>query len=231
VRSVTSFSSVTLPDKTDASLDPPDTPDFSVAALDFAAGAAGRLTCSIAGPTDHRMRVIGEKGELSADTYRHYACPVRFEPFTQLSLKARNARAVRRHSALQWPFGVGGHRLPLVPPLAPPPRDGSPLLPRTWMTRLKRDQFGQQDKCAGLAELARAIAEGRPHFPSPAFTLHLTELTLAIQAGEGVHRMETTFDPLPLPDRLRAGPDYTRHARPGPVPRLMARLLSGVSRG
>ncbi len=42
--------------------------------------------------------------------------------------------------------------------------------------------------------------------------------------------MQTRFDPLPLPDRLRAAPDYARHARAGAVPRLMARLMGGVSR-
>jgi predicted dehydrogenase len=223
VRQVTSFSAVTLPDKTARHLEPADTPDFSVGVLHFESGVVGRLTCSIAAPTDHRMRIIGDRGEISADTYRHYECPVRFEPFTGFSLKARNARWVRRNSLLQWPFGVGGHRLPLVSPLAPHRREGI-------LRRLKRDQFGQQDKCAGLAELAAAIAEGRPHFPPPDLTLHLTELTLAIQAGGGAHAMETTFSPLPLPDRLAAGPDYTRHARPGPVPRLMERLMGNVSR-
>lgn len=231
VRSVTAFSKVTLPGKTSRPLDPPDTPDFSVAVLDFASGVTGRLTCSIAAPTDHRMRIIGDRGELSADTYRHYRCPVRFEPFTAFSLKARNARAVRRHPVLGWPFGVGGRRLPLVPPLAPPlaprPREG-------FLRRLKRDQFGEQDKCAGLAELAAAIAEDRPHFPPPDFTLHLTELTLAIQAAGpdgGAHRMATRFEPLPLPPRLRALPGYAAYARPGSVPRLAARLMGGISRG
>jgi predicted dehydrogenase len=226
VRSVTAFSRVTLPDKTDRLLDPADTPDFSVACLDFESGVVGRLTSSIAAPTDHRMRVIGSKGELSADTYRHYECPVRFEPFTGLSLRARNARWVRRNSALQWPFGVGGRRLPPVPPMAPVPREG-------LVRRVKRDQLGQQDKCAGLAELAHAIAEDRPHFPPPDLTLHLTELTLAIQ-GAGpdgkAHALETRFEPLPLPDRLRRGPDYAAYARPGLVPRIAGRLLGGVSR-
>lgn len=226
VRSVTAFSQVTLPDKTGETLHPANTPDFSVATLDFESGVVGRLTCSIAAPTDHRMRVIGEKGELSADTYRHYECPVRFEPFTAFSLKARNARAIRRHSILQWPFGVGGRSLPLVPPLAEAPR-------LNWMRRLKRSQFGEQDKCAGLAELARAIAEDRPHFPPSDLTLHLTELTLAIQgAGPdgGAHRMETRFEPLSVPEALRAAPDYSAYTRPAPVPRLAARLLGWMSR-
>ncbi len=166
VRSVTAFSGVTLPDKTDAPLDPADTPDFSVACLDFESGVVGRLTCSIAGPTDHRMRIIGNRGEISADTYRDYECPVRLEPFTDLGLKARNARWVRRHSALQWPFGVGGHRLPLVPGLARPAEDGPAWSPKTWIRRLKRRQFGQQDKCAGPGRARRGDRRGPAALPS-----------------------------------------------------------------
>ena len=226
VRSVTAFSKVTLPDKTDQPLTPADTPDFSVACLDFESGLVARLTCSIAGPTDHRMRVIGERGELSADTYRHYECPVHYEPFTPFSLKARNALSIRRHSAWQWIFGVGGRRLPLVPPLAAPPRE-------KWWRRLKRAQFGEQDKCAGLLELARAIKEERPHFPSPDFTLHLTELTLAIQ-GAGpdgaAHKMQTRFEGEAISHALRAGEEYGAYAQPAFVPRLAARLLGGMSR-
>ena len=233
VQTVTAFSDVTLPDKTEAALDPAHTPDFSVAALRFENGVVGRLTCSIAAPTDHRMRIIGNRGEISADTYRDYECPVRLEPFTDLSLKARNARSVRRHSVLQWPFGIGGRRLPLVPGLGQRGGEGPAWSPKTWTRRLKQRQFGQQDKCVGLAELAAAIAEGRPHFPPPDFTLHLTELTLAIQgAGPrgGSQEMKTRFDPLPLPERLRPAPDYTRYARPTALPRFLARAMSGVSR-
>ena len=119
VRSLTAFSKRILPDKTDRPLDPADTPDFSVAALDFASGVTARLTNSIAAPTDHRMRIIGNRGELWADTYRDYEAPVRLERFDPVVLKARNARTLRRHAALGAAFGIGGHRVPLVRPVPP----------------------------------------------------------------------------------------------------------------
>lgn len=119
VRAVTAFSKVTLPDKTGRPLHPADTPDFSVACLDFESGVAGRVTCSIAAPYDHRMRIIGNRGMVHADTYRHYECPVMIEPFTKLNLNARKARSVRTRSWLGWPFGVGGRSVPLV--RTPPP--------------------------------------------------------------------------------------------------------------
>ena len=58
---------MTIPDKTDRALSPPDTPDFSIACLDFVSGVVGRVTCSIAAPYDHRMRIIGNRGMVHAD--------------------------------------------------------------------------------------------------------------------------------------------------------------------
>jgi predicted dehydrogenase len=227
VRRVTAFSKATLPDKTDAPLDPPDTPDFSVACLDFESGVVGRVTCSIAAPTDHRMRVIGNRGVLSVDTYRDYRAPVRLEPFEATALKARNLRLVRDSSVLQWLTGVGGRRLPLAE--TPPPGGTRPVRPAgSMLQRWKAAQRGQQDKCVGLAELADALRGGRPHFPSAAFHLHLTELTLAIQAagpdGASQH-LTTRFEPPALPERTRrAAPDYGTIRPVAPVARLK-RLL------
>ncbi len=235
VRHLAAFSRMTLPDKTEKPLDPPDTPDFSVAVLDFECGVVGRLTCSIAAPVDHRMRIIGNRGEVSADTYRHYEAPVRLEPFLPMSLKARNAASVRRHSILAAPFGVGGRKVPLVQ--VPPPGedrihdeiDGRG--PKAWLKRVRRREFGQQDKCLGLAELADAIRNDRPNFPSPDFILHVTELTLAIQAAgpDGAsYRPKTRFERLQRPPAVRAAsPDYTRFMRPRAVPRALAGLLGG----
>jgi predicted dehydrogenase len=235
VRSVTAFSKATLPDKTDRPLHPADTPDFSVACLDFESGVVGRVTCSIAAPYDHRMRIIGNRGMVHADTYRHYECPVYLEPFGKLTLNARKARTLRTSTPLQWFFGVGGRRLPLL--REPPPGGGARIDlggarrgPRSWMGRLKRRQLGQQDKAVGIAELAAAIAAGRPQFPSHAFTLHLTELTLAIQGAgpDGArHVLATRFDRLPPPE---AGPDYRSHARHGLAERLSARFLDRMHR-
>ncbi len=237
VRALTAFSKQILPDKTYRVLNPAHTPDFSVAVLDFESGVVGRLTCSIAAPLDLRMRIIGNRGELSADTYRDYEAPVRLEAFTGPSLKVRNAAMVRRNPLLQWPFGTGGRQVPLI--RTPPPGESRfhdeirGHGPRSWLRRLRRAQMGQQDKCLGLAELADAIATNRPHFPPPDFTLHLTELTLAIQAagpdGQS-YQPKTHFAPLSLPDRSRnRAPDFTQWMRPGPIPRLIGRYLNPKS--
>lgn len=211
VRRVTSFSKATLPDKTDETLDPADTPDFSVACLDFQSGVVGRITCSIAAPTDHQMRIIGNRGVLSADTYRDYRCPVRLEPFDPVPLKARNLRVVRENTFLQRLTGVGGGRIPLAE--TPPP--GSPGIVRPAggaFTKWKAAQRGWQDKSIGLAELADAIKTDRPHLPGADFHLHLAELTLLIQGAgpDGACQTPTTgFERPDLPDRVRkAGPDY-----------------------
>ena len=234
VASVTAFSKATLPDKTDQPLDPSETPDFSVACLHFANGVVGRVTCSIAAPYDHRMRIIGNGGMVHADTYRHYECPVYLEGFTKLTMNARKARSVRTNSFLQWCFGVGGRRVPLVPygDYAQSPKISRS--PRAMLKRFKARQLGQQDKMIGISELAQAIGEDRPHFPSSEFTMHLTELTLAIQAAgpEGTTRhLETTFAQDQVAEHLRhTSVDYTRYAKPGFFDKVTERLLDRMHR-
>ena len=81
----------------------------------------------------------------------------------------------------------------------------------------------------GIAELADALEHDRPYFPSPEFTLHLTELTIAIQgAGEhgATHTMETSFEPIaPRPETLNSPIDYGAKAAAGIVDRTAARML------
>lgn len=219
VRAVTSFSTVVSPDKTSETLHPADTPDFSVATLDFESGVVGRVTCSITAPADHEMRIIGNKGELSTDTYSDYFGPVRLEPFSGPSLKARNLRLLRHNPQLAKLLGMGGSNVPLA--ASPAPGGTQIHKPKGWKAR----QRGQQDKAIGLAELVEAIAQDRPHFPSPAFTLHLTELTHAIQ-GAGPNgastQLTTRFEPLSLPQRTRdAAPNYADYRKLPLIPRLL----------
>jgi hypothetical protein len=82
---------------------------------------------------------------------------------------------------------------------------------------LKRREVNDQDKVLGIAELAEAIEQNRPAFPPPDFSLHLTELTLAIQ-GAGVAgapvRLTTRFEPLePRPETL-ASPPFPQNPQP-----------------
>ena len=232
VESVTAFSKRTLPDKTAERLDPPNTPDFSVGCLNFKSGVVARVTCSIAAPLDHRVRVIGNKGVLSVDTYRDYRCPVRYERFGKLPLNARKAMSVRRSTLMQRLFGVGGRPLELLRIPEPGSTGGGAagrLAVRQLPRRLKQREVGQQDKAMGIAELADALENDRPFFPSPEFTLHLTELTIAIQgAGESgaTHKMQTSFEPVaPRPETLNSPIDYGAKAAPGLIDRLAAGLL------
>jgi predicted dehydrogenase len=237
VRQVTAFSKMTLPDKTNLPMDPADTPDFSVACLDFESGVVGRITCSIAVPYDHEMRIIGNRGIIHTNTYREYECPVYLERFGKLNLDARRVRIVRTNSFLQWLFGIGGRKIPLI--RTPPPGSNSlpkkKRSPKAAFQRFWRNQIGQQDKAMGLAELVDALVTGRPHFPTHDFTLHVTELTLAIQ-GAGpdgnCHRLRTRFEPVDLPERSReVAPDYRDYAAHSFRERRWMRLREAFRKG
>jgi hypothetical protein len=161
--------------------------------------------------------------------------PVYLERFTKLSMNARKSYTVRTNDLLQWMFHVGGRRLKLIRN-APPGADGRTTAgrapwwsPRAALKRWMRAELGVQDKCIGIAEMADAIASGRPVFPGADFMLHLTELTLAIQnAGPrgGAHALTTDFAPVtPRPETLQARVDYSRALRVPLLARLSDKLI------
>lgn len=227
--SVTAVSTLLVARKTETRL--PDTPDLSVAVLTFAGGVTARLTCSWVAPRDHSLRVIGDRGELRLDNIFHDQSPLTLERFTRVSLAARKPYSLRRHPGLGRLLGVGGRRLRLV---------------RRWKSRaveaergvgasvkhrlvgwLRRREVYAQDKLLGVAEMARAIEAGRPQPLSPAFMIHINELTLLIQSAgpAGLTTAPTTrFDDLPPLDIVGADPVFERAGRPP----LLARLLKGV---
>jgi predicted dehydrogenase len=237
VRSVTAFSRVTVPHKTDKPLHPADTPDFSVAVLDFESGVFGRITCSIAVPLDHRMRVIGDEGEMTVSSYNAYRAAVWLERFSTLTLNARKSLSVRRHALLAGIFGVGGKPLKLLKfpwsaAVMQPSAKRRPSLPKRLVAAVKRRELGIQDKMLGPVLMARAIAAGASAPLPPAFILHLNELTLAIQAAgttSAPYVPRHRFAPLqPLGDAINQPADWRVTRAPGFLDRLLGPRLDAL---
>jgi predicted dehydrogenase len=229
---VTAFSKTLIARKTATPLSPADTPDFSVGCLDFTDGVAARITCSWVAPRDHRLRIIGEAGELSADNAFHDQSAVHLERFSGLSISARKAYSLRSHPALGRLFGIGGRRLPLVrrwkSHAVEAERGVGRSLKHRFVSWLRRREIYAQDKLLGIAEMVRAMREGRPQPMPPDFLLHLNELTLMIQrAGPAgiTQRPTTSFAPIaPLPDVVASPRDYHASYRP----RVVEGALDGI---
>ncbi|MBR8832363.1 MAG: Inositol 2-dehydrogenase/D-chiro-inositol 3-dehydrogenase [Chroococcopsis gigantea SAG 12.99] len=173
-QTVTAFSSCLIPDKVkDESLSPADTPDFSVACIKFASGVVARLTCSIVGPHDHSLRIIGEDGILGIKDCWYYGDPI----YIQRMVKIR--------------------RKVFYNPL----KEKYPLVKKAPEFDYRGAQ--EMDFCRGVAEMASAITEKRPNRLSMDFSLHNNELALAIQSAletGSCYRLTTTFDPIePMP--------------------------------
>ncbi len=166
VERVVAASAEVLPDKPGAT----GTPDFSVATLFFAEGPVARLTCSIAAPHDHRIRVIGDDGVLQVKEAWNNAAPVRF-----------HRRLILRRRLMEHPFG---RRLR--------PRGASHPKVGRWGA-------ASMNFALGPVEMLAALAEGRACRLTNAMALHLTEVTLAIQnAGcdAGAHVMQSKCEPM-----------------------------------
>jgi predicted dehydrogenase len=230
--SVTGFSKALIAEKTSTPLSPADTPDFSVGCLSFANGVAARITCSWVAPRDHRLRIIGDSGEICADNAFHDQSPVHIERFSRVSLSARKAYSVRTQPLIGRLFGISGQRLALLrrwkSHAVEAERGVGFSLKHKVVSWLRRREIYAQDKLLGIAEMVRALGEGRPQPMPPDFLLHLNELTLLIQrAGpNGVAmRPQTTFRAIePLPDVANSSRDY----RAGYRARFFERALGGI---
>jgi predicted dehydrogenase len=167
VRSVTAASASVIPDKLGVT---GTAPDFSTAVLFFEAGPVARLTCSIAAPHNHHIRVVGDNGILDVSKAWDNSAPVRFK---------RRFRLRRR--LMEHPWGQ------TLRPVGPP------------HPKVKRTGAAAMNFALGPAEMLRAIASGTPSRLAGDYALHLNEVTLAIQnAGEhsGSQVMSTSCPPM-----------------------------------
>ena len=222
VASLTAFSKALVAKKTDTPLSPPDTPDFSVGCLTFENGVAARITCTWVSPRDHRMRIIGEEGEISVDNVFHDQSPVHLERFSRVSLTARKSYSVRNQPLIGRRFGLGGRRLKLLrrwkSHAVEAERGVGHSLKHRLVSWLRRREIYAQDKLLGIAEMVLAMKEGRPQPLAPDFLLHLNELTLLVQraGADGIAVKPTSrFEKLsPLRDIAENPGDYRKDYRP-----------------
>lgn len=142
-------------------------PDVSVATLFFENGPVTRLTCSIVGSHDHRLRVFGEKGVLQVREVWDNAAPVRFYrrfPLRRRLIEAPFGRRIRARWATHPKVGRWG--------------------------------AASMNFALGPAEMLAALAEGRACRLTNAMALHLTEVTLALQGASGVVDIESRCAPM-----------------------------------
>lgn len=219
--SVTAFSSELIENKMKGLPTKVGTPDFSVACLQFANGASARITCSVVAPRDHRMRVIGDQGEICADSYRQYRSPVSLERYTKGSLSARKFQTLRAHPAFGRLFGIGGRRQPLMRNWRSSAVERDQQVGSSFKQRMiewvRRREVYAQDKLIGIAEMAQDLAQDRPAYMSADFVLHINELTLLVQGAgpDGIAMRPTTkFSPLgPIPGGVAPISKYRAPAR------------------
>jgi len=171
---VTSFASVQVSDKVPGETFAVNSPDFSVACIQFASGVVARLTCSILAPHDHSLKVVGDGGVLYTHDSWDYRSPV----------YSRRMVTLRRRTFLS-PIRKT-HRLPPAP-----------------HKKVKTKGAQSMDFARGPAELAAAVREHRACSLSPRFSLHVNEIALAIHWARergATYRLRTSFDAIePMP--------------------------------
>jgi predicted dehydrogenase len=170
VASVTAFSSCLIPDKVeDIELNPPNTPDFSVACLKFASGVVARLTCGIVAPHDHELKIIGDKGVMGIKDCWFYDDPIYIQRMVRIRRKV----------------------------FFNPIKQKYPLVRKTPKFAHRGAQ--KMDFCRGVVEMAQAITQKRPNRLSKEFCLHNNELVNAITyalENSNTYQMTTTFEPM-----------------------------------
>jgi predicted dehydrogenase len=179
VKTVSAYSDCLIPEKIkDEKLDPANTPDFSVGLLKFESGVVARLTTTIVSPHDHSIRVMGNCGVMEIDECW----------FNDAKVYFRKLLTVRRRTFLSPVRSV--FKLPGAP-----------------RQKLVNTRGNRMDYAAGVAELAQALLQGRSCRLSPRFSLHVTEVSLALQ-GAGTdgcsYHTRSRFEPIPLLDWARS---------------------------
>ena len=173
VRRLHAFASTVIDDKVPGETLVPS-PDLTVAGLEFDGGIVARLTCSIVAEHDHALKVYGDDGVLFTSDCWFYKSPVYYQ---------RRLNIRRKAMLTPWKTKV----------------------PMVGQDQSLQGRFGaaQMDFFRGVGEMATALKDGRPPRMSAEFSLHVTEIALAIHNAStngGVYLPKSTFEPMaPMP--------------------------------
>lgn len=171
VSHVAAFSALTFPDKGPGTEGLSLAPDFSAGCLTFERGLTARLTCGLAAPRDRSLTVAGTKGTLVVRDLWDNRSPVHVElAGTKRPLLHRIIDRIERERGRKFGFSLqAGKAIPY------PKKPGQSALPA---------YPSQIDFVRGIAAQADAISRGTAPFFSGETALHLTEIVLALNAGE-----------------------------------------------
>jgi predicted dehydrogenase len=167
VRRVTSFSACLMPEKGQDVGVEIISPDLSIGMLEFDRGIVARLSCSILAPANRSLRVIGVDGVATLTDVWEYHAPIRVSP-TGSGFAPRLVRKIEKRAS-QFMTGL---------------LFGRAVRPVAGRKVGKTAGGHRMDFARGIAQLAAQIEDGAPALVGPALALHVTEVTLALQAPE-----------------------------------------------
>ena len=174
VRRVVTTAHCLFPDKGPDTPEHHTTPDYTCACLDFDDGVTARLTNSIIAPHNHNFRIFCEEGTLEIGETWDFGSPVRSIPVASTRLR-RQAQKI-----IGWD---GGRRLP-------------PIRRRNISSASRGYPM---DFALGIAEVADSLQSGRNPRLAGAFSLHISEISLAIQHPE---KFGTEYRPVSAPEPM-----------------------------
>jgi predicted dehydrogenase len=174
VRRVSTFAACLMPEKGQDVGVEIVSPDLSVGMLEFDDGVVARLTCSIIAPLNRSLRVIGLDGVATLTDVWEYHAPIRLSA-TGIRLVPRGLRWIEKRLFRFIPGLMIGRAAKPVPG----PRVG------------KAGGGHRMDFARGIAQLAAQLQGGAETRVGPELALHVTEVTLALQATESNGRPVT----------------------------------------
>ncbi len=154
VKTVTAFSDCRVPEKVhpEPELQPANTADISIGILKFESGVVVRLSTSIIAPHDHSIRIFGDKGVLYLDECWD----------NDAKVYCRKLMRIRRKTFLT-------------------PWKKTMKLPQdVHVNKVDRGNT-KMDFLLGVNELAQAVSENKSNRLNEDFSLHVTEVSLALQ--------------------------------------------------